>query len=190
MQPLGGLVFVIGALRSELEVTCWGWERSLDFKDELCSSTSTWWKFITCSVVAGRGSRCWETAVQPRCPSVWVLTLAPGPSLPSTCISCCCWSGCHGSGDRKEVGGTRDGDVFGRGQAQRLISLCICNQRGAVASLPHSLLLPLRHRWMFPRRGDGACCNQEGCVCCESRRMVEEFLWARASRSAAESKAN
>lgn len=117
-------------------------------------------------VVAGRGSRCTKTALRPGCTSLWVLTLTPCFSLLSACISCC-----QAIWPREEVGGARSLDALRWSQGFFLFRRycgtdCKCTfVRGD----------DILGRWI---------------ICSKRCWMLEELLWARASRSTAGSRAD
>lgn len=121
--------------------------------------------FMRC-VVAGRGSRCTKTALRPGCTSLWVLTLTPCFSLLSACISCC-----QAIWPREEVGGARSLDALRWSQGFFLF------RRYCGTDCKCTFV-----------RGDDILGRR--IICSKRCWMLEELLWARASRSTAGSRAD
>lgn len=132
---------------------------------------------MTC-VVAGRGSRCTKTALRPGCTSPWVLILTPCLSRLSAFSS-----RCQASWPWEEVGGAWGAAALRRGQGFFLS----CHYFGTDHCRPHRSRFLLQRRCILVR-GDHILGRR--ILCSKRCWMLEEFLWAWASWSTAESRAN
>lgn len=139
-------------------------------------SWSMRWTIMKCAVAGG--SRCTKAALHPGCTSPWLLTLTPRFTLLLAFIS-----SCQAGRPREEVGGARGAGAPRWCQGFFLF----CHWFGTDRRRPHRYHFLLQRRCIFVQGDD----IMGGRILCSKRCwMLEEFFWAWASWSTAESRAN